>query len=389
MISFENTEIAFRIKNNTELKQSYLLFKTLASNTLVKAGSVFTNAALKVGLPISWAVKPTIYKHFVGGETIESCTKVVNLLGDCNVKSILDYSVEGHHDAASIENALAETLRTIENVAKEPNIPYAVFKPTAFATSEVLEKAAQNLQLDNHEKLELEAFKHRIDILCKRAFELNTPILIDAEDFVYQNLFDEVLFEMMEKYNTKAAIVYNTLQMYRTDRFDFLKNSLEKAKTKNFIFGAKLVRGAYMEKERERASKLNYASPIHPDKESTDKHYDKALEFCIENIDRIHLFNGTHNEKSCILLTQLIEQKGLAKNDPRIYFSQLYGMSDHISFNLAVEGYNVAKYVPYGPIKHVLPYLIRRAEENTSVKGQTGRELNLIMREMNRRKKST
>jgi proline dehydrogenase len=387
MITFDNTEIAFQSKSNRDLKKSYLLFKTLSHPFMVKMGGSLTKAAIKVHFPVNWAVKPFIYKQFVGGETISECEPAVALLGKYNVKAILDYSVEGKESPEDIKAALAETLRSIENAGKNPNIPFAVFKPTAFTTAEVLTKVSAGAALTENEKTEANAFRERVNTLCKAAFDSSIPILIDAEDSWYQNFIDDVVNEMMKKYNQEKAVVFNTFQMYRHDRLDFLKKSHRMAVEGNYFLGAKFVRGAYMEKERLRAAKMGYPSPIQPDKDHTDHDYNAALKFCIDNIDRISVFNGTHNEYSSQYLANLMEEKGLSKNDPRIWFSQLYGMSDHISFNLAHAGYNVAKYLPYGPVKHVIPYLVRRAEENTSVKGQTGRELGLIMKEMKRRGK--
>jgi len=386
MISFENTEIAFQGKSNSDLRRAYILFRTLGNNSLVKIGGGLTHSAIKLHIPIDWVVKPTIYKQFVGGVTVEECNPVVRGLEKYKVKAILDYSVEGKESEEDIRAALEETLRSVKNAAGDPNIPFAVFKPTAFSTSKILEKVSAGQQLTYEESSEAENFSNRINILCKAAFDNDVPILIDAEDSWYQNFIDEVVDEMMARYNKKRAIVFNTFQMYRWDRLDFLKKSYEKALAGNYYLGAKFVRGAYMEKERERAARMGYASPIQPDKESTDHDYNAALKYCVGHIDRISIFNGTHNEVSSKFLAELMSVHNLKPDDPRIYFSQLYGMSDHISFNLAHAGYNVAKYLPYGPVKHVIPYLVRRAEENTSVKGQTGRELSLITREIKRRK---
>lgn len=388
MITFDNTEIAFKSKTDNDLRRSYVLFKTLAHNSLVRIGGSLTQTAIRMHIPINWIVKPTIYKQFVGGETIAECADTVHEMAKYNVKAILDFSVEGREAPEDIQAAFDETLHSIANAGSEPNIPFAVFKPTAFTTSNVLTKVSAGQQLTPAEAVEAESFRNRIDMLCKAAHDQNIPILIDAEDSWYQNFIDEVVDKMMVKYNGKRAIVFNTFQMYRHDRLEFLKKSLQKALDGNYFLGAKFVRGAYMEKERERALEMKYPSPIQPDKESTDRDYNLALKFCMEHIDRITIFNGTHNEHSAHYLTELMEQQGLKKDDPRVWFSQLYGMSDHISFNLAHAGYNVAKYLPYGPVKHVIPYLVRRAEENTSVKGQTGRELSLISKEMNRRSKA-
>lgn len=386
MISFDNTEIAFRSKSNSELKWAYRLFKIMGNSGLVRTGNKMAKLAIKIGFPVGWAAKPTLYKHFVGGVSIEDCKKAVEKLSEFNVKAILDYSVEGKEDDADIEKALNETLQSVINAGSNPNIPFSVFKPTAFGKSEVLEKASAGMELSPAEAAELDKFKKRIETLCAKAFECNIPILIDAEDSWYQNLFDAVTEAMMEKFNKEKAIVFNTYQMYRWDRLDYLKEAHRKSKEGNYYLGAKFVRGAYMEKERKRAAERGYKDPIQSDKEATDRDYNLALKFCVENIENIVIFNGTHNEYSNAYLALLIEEHKLPKNDQRIWFSQLYGMSDNISFNLANMGYNVAKYLPYGPVNHVLPYLLRRAEENTSVKGQSGRELLLISNEMIRRK---
>lgn len=386
MISFENTEIAFRSKSDADLRKAYLLFKTLGSNAMVKLGKISTTLAIKLHLPMQWAVKPTIYSHFVGGETLNECSKTVRLLEKYNVKAILDYSVEGDSANPNYAKVMAETIDSIKNAGSDPNIPFAVFKPSAFGNIDILEKISLGAKLTNTEEDEYKQFVERIDKLCLAAFNENTPLLIDAEDSYYQKALDEVIFDMMKKYNKQKAIVFNTLQMYRHDRLEFLKKAQEKANAENFIFGAKFVRGAYMEKERERAQKMGYPSPIQPDKISTDNDFNSALEFSIKNFDRISIFCGTHNEESCKYLAKLMADNNIYKNNNNIWFAQLYGMSDHISFNLAAAGYNVAKYVPYGPVRDVIPYLIRRAEENTSVAGQTGRELRLLTSEINRRK---
>jgi len=386
MIDFNNTKIAFAGKSKQDLKRAHWLFRTIASPAIVATGNFFAKFAVKLHIPVAWAVKPTLYRQFVGGETIEDCIPAVRELEKFNVKAILDYSVEGGETETSFEAVLSETLLTIDHAANDPNVPIAVFKPTAFAPSHILEKASSGHSMNEDEISGLEAFRNRINILCEHAAKHDVPIMIDAEDVHYQAIIDKVTMEMMEKYNQKKAIVFNTYQMYRTDRLDVLKKDFEAAERKNFFLGAKFVRGAYMERERKRAEKMGYPSPIHADKPSTDQDYDAALSFSVANIRRISIFNGTHNEKSCHHLMQLMEKAGLAKDDPRIWTSQLYGMSNHISFNMADAGYNVVKYMPYGPVRSVLPYLLRRAEENTSIAGQTGRELSLIRMELRRRK---
>jgi len=385
-ILFENTEIAFKIKSDSDLRKAYYLFKLIGSNTLVNVGGFFTNVALKIHFPIGWAVRPTIYNHFVGGETIEKCIPLVRKMEEHNMKAILDYSVEGGENEDVIEATLAETIRTFENAGKDKNIPFGVFKPTAFAPGEILAKCSSDEELTEEEKKEADKFIDRIDRLSAAAQKNNIPLMIDAEDYAYQKFIDEVILKMMKKYNKEKAVVFNTLQMYRTDRLDFLKDLHQKSIEHNFFIGIKFVRGAYMEKERELAQKGGYPDPIHPNKAETDKFYNLALKYSVENIDKISIFNATHNEESSQYLVDLMEEHNIPKDDFRCYFSQLYGMSDNISYNLSEAGYNVAKYTPYGPIKHVVPYLLRRTQENTSVEGQTSRELNLLIKERARRK---
>lgn len=382
---FQNTEVAFKIKSNADLKRALWLFRMISYGFIVKTGNKIIPAALNVGLPMSWIIKPTVFKHFCGGENLDECKPVVEKLGQAKVKSILDYSVEGGEDDKQIDIAFQETLKSIQFAGKNSNIPFAVFKPTAFIKSEALEVLSKSENADEANQEEGRKFRARVEALCKAAFEQDLPILIDAEDSFFQPFIDTVVMEMMAKFNNKKAIVFNTYQMYRWDRLGILHENLKQAKQANFFLGAKFVRGAYMERERERAKQKGYPDPIQVDKAATDRDYNEALKFSVENIDCISIFNGTHNESSALYLTELMQKAGIAKNDNRIWFSQLYGMSDHISFNLALEGYNVAKYVPYGPVKHVLPYLLRRVEENSSVSGQTGRELNLIMQELKRR----
>jgi len=386
-IDFKNTEIAFASKSDLDLTKAKFLYKVMASKAITKLSQKLTVLAMRIHFPINWAIKPTIYNHFVGGETIDECNPAVKHLAKYNVGAILDYSVEGKESVEDIQKALQETLASIKNAGKNSNIPFAVFKPTAFTTSTVLTKASAKEVLTEAEQQEAQNFKTRINTLCKAAFEADIPILIDAEDSWYQNFIDETVEEMMQQYNKKKAIVFNTWQMYRHDRLAHLNESYQKAVKGGYYLGAKFVRGAYMEKERERAREMGYKSPICKDKATTDKSYNDALRFSFEHRDVITVFNGTHNEESTLLLANLMAENGINPNDKRFWFSQLYGMSDNISFNMAKEGFNVAKYLPYGPVKHVLPYLFRRAEENTSVEGQTSRELSLINLEIKRRKK--
>jgi len=387
MLSFNNTEIAFSNKTNRDLNQSYWLFKIMSSNTVVSIGNKLIYVALKLHLPITGLIKATIFKQFCGGETIEECDKKITLLGRSGIGTILDYSVEGKENECDFDACATETINTVKKSTTTNNIPFCVFKVTGVARFGVLEKVASNQLLTDEEKTEYERIFKRIDSICSSAFKAKVPVFIDAEESWIQNAIDTIADEMMERYNKEIAIVYNTFQMYRKDRLAYLKTSFEKARVKKYFLGAKLVRGAYMEKERNRALEKNYASPIHENKDATDTDYNSALLFCIDNIDTIAFCAATHNENSCSYLAQLIEEKGIQKSNKHIYFAQLLGMSDHISYNLSNAGYNVAKYVPYGPVKEVLPYLIRRAQENTFVKGQTGRELSLIIKEKARRRK--
>jgi len=368
------------------LHKARFLFLLLSRPWLVKTAQWFIGTMMKAGLPVGWLVKPTVYQYFVGGKSLNDCAPLVGRMCEFNVKSILDFSVEGLHDDSSISKTLEETLRSIVNASGNPNIPFAVFKPTAFASSSLLENIAPGEQPAGNLAVEYQKFKERVSILCQKAAELDVPLMIDAEDSWYQHLVDETVEQMMQKYNGSKAIVFNTLQMYRTDRLGFLKTSIAKAREGGYFYGVKFVRGAYMEKERKRAIEKGYPSPIQPTKEASDKAFDDALILSLENIDVVEILCGSHNENSNRLLAENMIQRGLSLNDRRIWFAQLFGMSDHISFNLAALGFNVAKYVPYGPVKSVLPYLFRRAEENTSIAGQTSRELNLIQAELRRRR---
>ncbi|HPQ08267.1 MAG TPA: proline dehydrogenase family protein [Bacteroidia bacterium] len=383
-INFSNTEVAFKYKNNNELKQAYKLFKLLSNSSLVNLGSIIAPFAVNFGG--KYFIKKTIYRQFVGGETREECMKIVQKLAEYNIGSILDYSVEGEQNESSFEKCKNEIIDNIIFSKDKTFIPFCVFKPTGMIRFSILEKVSSGSALSTKESEEWQRGKARVLQVCQKAYESGQPIFIDAEESWIQKAIDDIADECMLLFNKEKPIVWNTFQLYRTDRLEFLKTSVEKARKFKYFFGAKLVRGAYMEKERERAEKMGYPSPIYPDKQSTDNAYNSALSYCVENIDIVSVCAGTHNEYSSQFLVDLMEKKGINKNDKRVFFSQLLGMSDHISFNLAKEGYNVVKYVPYGPVKSVLPYLIRRAQENTSVKGQTGRELSLILKELERRK---
>lgn len=384
-MNFDNTEIAFADKTNADLKRSYWLFKIIGWSWLIKIGPTVLKIFMPFYFPIP-IIKATIFKQFCGGESIEGCETTISELANKNVKTILDYSVEGKQQEEVFEENLQEALRTIQKAKQHPFIPFSVIKLTGFARFELLQKMNDKKQLSEKEIAEFEKVKNRVNILCEAAFNSEIPLFIDAEETWIQDPIDMLVLEMMQKYNKQKAIVYNTVQLYRWDRLTYFKHLLEIAEKENFFIGMKLVRGAYVEKERERAIKMNYKDPIQKTKEDTDKDFNLALKFCVENINRISFCCGTHNEESSQYLIDLMKQHQLAINDSRIYFAQLLGMSNHISINLAKANFNVAKYVPYGPVKDVTPYLIRRAEENTSIAGQTGRELQLILKELERRK---
>jgi proline dehydrogenase len=383
---FNDTEVAFALKSDTELERAYFLFKLIDSQPLVKIGTAVTNFALKAHLPVEGLIRSTVFDHFCGGVNETDCLRVVDKMYSKGVSSVLDYSVEGKEEEAQFDAALNMTLKTIEFAREREAIPFAVFKPTGFGRLALYEKVGEKAYLTETEQKEWNRVIERFDIACKTAFEKDVYLLIDAEESWMQDAADAIVTNMMRKYNKQKAIVFNTLQMYRWDRLDYLKNLHEQAKLEGFYIGMKLVRGAYMEKENERAAERGQKSPICESKEATDINYDDAVSYMVDHLDIMAIFAGTHNEESSYKLMQLMTEKGIAKNDKRIFFGQLLGMSDNISFNLAENNYNVAKYLPFGPVRDVMPYLIRRAEENTSVAGQTSRELTLIKREKQRRK---
>jgi proline dehydrogenase len=401
IISFDNTENAFAYKTDEELKGARFLFKSMSYQWLVKLGTRITPWAIRIGLPVNGIIRKTIFKQFVGGETLQETATVAKKLGEYAVQVILDYGVEGGHSEEAFDHATDEFIRVINYAATQPNIPYMSVKVTGIARFGLLEKLDHSVELNagslmkrfakalesltEDEKAEWQKVQARLLSICKTAKEKNIGVFIDAEETWIQDPIDVMTILMMEQFNKNKVVVYNTLQLYRHDRLQFLKDSYEAALQRNFILGTKLVRGAYMEKERKRAVQLNYPSPIQPDKEATDRDFNASIQFCVDHLDRIVLVVASHNEYSDLFATQLLQQKGLPLNHEHVHFSQLYGMSDNITFNLAKAGCHVSKYLPFGPINDVIPYLMRRAQENTSVKGQTGRELALIKKEIKRR----
>lgn len=401
-LSFDNTEYAFAYKSNKELRRAHFLFSSMGKEWLVRWGTRITPWAIRVGLPIRGLIRGTIFSQFVGGETLEETALVADKLGKYNVQAILDYGVEGGEEGdAGFDHACDEFVRVIEYAATQPNIPFMSVKVTGIARFGLLEKLDSSIgqnpgslmkrfvkaleTLTEAEKDEWQKVNARLQRICQTASEKGVGVFIDAEETWIQDPVDVITILMMEQYNKGKVVVFNTFQMYRHDRLKFLKDSFEAAEQRDFILGAKLVRGAYMEKERKRAREMNYNSPIQPNKESTDLDYNLALEYCVNRINRISIVIASHNESSNLFATKLMDGKGIAHNHPHMHFSQLYGMSDNITFNLAKAGFSVSKYLPFGPIKDVIPYLMRRAQENSSVAGQTGRELGLIKKEMKRR----
>jgi len=384
-INFNDTETAFAYRTTEELKNSHFVFASMNNPLLVKAGTGLMNFALKAHLPIKGLIKKTLFNQFCGGESIIDCEQTIQLLGKYNVHTILDYSVEGVESEEGYDAALAEALRVVEFASDSKHIPFVVMKPSGFGNTNLMTRFQEGNKLSDIEIASLGKVKKRIHQIIESAASKGLMVMVDAEESWFQDFIDSMVYELMEVFNKEQAIVYNTFQLYRHDTISRLENALDLAKGK-YHLGAKLVRGAYMEKERDQAKEEGYPSPIHINKANVDRDYDHALKVCMDNIHRMGLCAGTHNEDSSKYLTELIEQKGLQKEDQRVYFAQLLGMSDNISFKLSGLGYNVAKYVPYGPIDKVLPYLTRRAEENTSIAGQSSREFSLIKKELQRRK---
>jgi proline dehydrogenase len=384
-VFFEDTSVAFASKSDAKLRKTYWLFSLMNQARVVNLGTFFIKLALKLNLPIKNVVRATIFEQFCGGETIDDCDKTINLLANSKIGTILDYSVEGEDQEASFDATTAELLRTIEKAAGSNAIPFSVFKITGVASADLLEKIQRKEELTTQEEAAFERVEARVEKLCSFAHQNNVRIFVDAEESWIQGIIDDLTYQMMQKFNKEKPIVYNTYQLYRHETLEALQNAYHVARQRGYNLGGKLVRGAYMEKERLRARENEYFSPIHDSKQATDTDYNLAIDFCLERIEHISICLGTHNEYSSQYCAAQMKKLGIANNDDRIWFAQLLGMSDNISYNLAKAGYNVAKYVPYGPIRAVLPYLIRRAEENTSIAGQSSREFLLVQSELKRR----
>lgn len=385
-ISFDDTEVAFADKSKSDLRRMHFLFSTMNHPWISGLGIWLTIMVLKIKLPVKSLIKKTIFNQFCGGESLEDSRQSIAKLSKSNIKSILDYSAEGEDSEAGFEANKMETLSSLEFAKDSDDIPTGVMKLTGFVKNEILEKIQNGETLTESENEQYDHFKSRVEEICAKAAELGKYMFIDAEETWIQDPIDELVYEMMRKFNKERVCVFNTYQLYRKSSLENMMNAHNKLKAEGCFLGAKLVRGAYMEKERERAEKLGYDDPIQPDKDATDKDYNLAVKYCIENIDTIAVCAGTHNEKSSAYQTELMSKHNIPKDDPRVYFAQLYGMSDNISYKLANEKFNTAKYVPYGAVEKVMPYLMRRAEENTSMAGQSSREFALVKKEMKRRK---
>ena len=388
MSIFNNTQLAFADKTDAQLKKAFWMFKLIEQPALTKIGTNFLNFAVHNNLPFAGSVvKNTMFEQFCGGETREESMKVVIKMFKRGVGSIFDYSIEGKEDEATFDAVCQEIKDIIKFSVGNPAIPFIVFKPTAFGRIDLYERVGKNLELTTSQKEEWERVVRRFDEVCQLCFDNNKKVMVDAEESWMQDAADDLVENKIEKYNQEQPIVWNTIQMYRTTRIEYMQENLNRAKEKGYFIGYKIVRGAYMEKERSRAELMNYPDPIQPNKAASDQNYNDGIDFVLANLDKVSAFFGTHNETSTELVMDKMKAKNLENSDKRIYFGQLYGMSDNITYYLADKKYNVAKYLPYGPVKDVVPYLTRRAQENTSVAGQTGRELSLIEKEMERRKR--
>ena len=382
---FSDTKEAFSLKSNFELNRAFFLFKIIGNTTFVKLSTVLTNFALKFYLPVTPIIKATVFDHFCGGVSEEDCVPVINKMFDKNVHSVLDFSTEGFDSEKEFDDCLRKKISIIEFAKNKKEIPFAVFKPTCLGSTDLFKKVSKFENLNDSENDSWNRVIQRFDQVCSKAFKENIKILIDAEEVEVQNAIDDLAIKMMRKYNLKTPIVYNTVQMYRKDRLTYLNKMISNQLNDGVIFGLKLVRGAYMEKERNLAVSMNFESPICDTKNETDKNFNSGLDFVFNNFERISFVCASHNEDSILKVISMMESKNLKSNDSSIWFGQLYGMSDNISFNLASKNFNTFKILPFGSVRNLMPYLIRRAEENTSVQGQTGRELQLILKERKRR----
>mgnify|MGYP001306400133 FL=1 len=386
MIDFNDSKSAFKDKSDFDLNRAFFLFQTLNYPTISKFLTIILKVILSLRIPINFLIKLTIFKQFCGGETIFESSKTIDKLWKSSIGTILDYSAEGQENEDDFKDVYDETLKVLDIAKNNPKIPFVVFKLTGLIQFNILKKLSDKEKLSEDENSSLMKLNKRLNTICNKAKDINKPIFIDAEESWIQNGIDDLVFSLMKQFNKEKVLIFNTVQMYRHDRLAYLKNLSQIAQAEGFKIGLKIVRGAYHEKEIERALEKGYNIPVHEKKYNTDKDFNNALKFCIENINHISICSGTHNIESSTYLLKLMKEHSIKNNDDRIYSSQLLGMSDNISYNLSNANYNVSKYVPYGPVKKVIPYLIRRAEENRSISGQMGRELKNILEEKKRRK---
>lgn len=385
LINFNDTRIAYQSKSKADLKRARFLYRLLKNPLISSIGQNLMKFSVKIGLPVNGLIKATLYKQFIGGETLEDCEKLAEYLAQYNVNTILDYAMEGEDEEDAFQRILNEFIRNIDHAAGNPQIPASVFKPSAIAPNAILERLSNPELTTEEDQQYLTAIRNRFETIFQRAWQKGVPVMVDAEESWIQDIIDSLVMEMMQRYNEEKPIVVNTYQLYRKDRLDVLKTHYEQTKRQGIYFGAKLVRGAYLEQERDRAQKHGYHSPVHDTKAATDKDYDEAVQFCIDHSDSCFTMVASHNEESNRLGVEQLVNNNLDKAHPHVWFSQLYGMADHITYNLAQYGCNVAKYIPYGPVKAVVPYLVRRAEENSSVQSQVDQELEGIEQELKRR----
>lgn len=385
---FSNTKEAFSLKSNFELLRAQFLFNIIKNRTLVKYSTLLTNFALKFYLPVTPIIKMTVFNHFCGGVSELDCNPVIKKMYDKRVSSVLDFSTEAFNSEIEFDNCYDKKISIIEFIKDRPEIPFVVFKPTCLGSLDLFKKKTIHEDLSDKDNILWNRVVERFKGVCQKAYDNDIKILIDAEEVFVQKAIDDLALLMMRKFNREMPIVFNTVQMYRWDRLKYLSDLLNDKANNGLIFGFKLVRGAYMEKERLIAKSLNVKSPICITKNETDSNFNSGLDFVFNNLDRISLVCGSHNEDSVIKIMEIMKNKNLKVSDDKIWFGQLFGMSDNVTFNLAKMGYNTFKILPFGPVRNLMPYLIRRAEENTSVKGQTGRELQLILNERRRRKEN-
>mgnify|MGYP003333186492 CR=1 FL=1 len=386
LLDLEDTETAYQARSDSELKHTFRLFKTLNNNFINQLGILTARLAYSMHLPLDFIMKRTLYGQFCGGESLNECSAVVAKLHTYGVKVCLDYAVEGEHSELGYEQTSNELMRMIEFSSSRDEIPFVVFKPTGIASAQLLEAISRGQNLTESQILQWKGSKERFSKICAASYKAGKRLFIDAEESWLQPAIDDMSEEMMKRFNVDWPCIHNTLQFYRHDRLEFLERSLIRAREEGYSFGVKLVRGAYMDREKERARTLGYEDPIQPNKQSTDHDYDKALKLCVDNLNHVSLCAASHNEKSSLFLVKLMKDRGIERHHSNIYFSQLYGMGDHLSFNLAKSGFNVCKYLPYGPVGSVMPYLMRRAEENTSIGDQMSRDLRLLKMEIGRRR---